>query len=216
MGAQCDQDYLARLYFFDCYGGRRFIQVCVRSLRCRQRFRHRSFRGRPDRRHQAISGDAHESGPVARRRLRFSCTRFSCTRDTELAKANDVAVELLARISPAIVTPDIVSRHWQEIRPSRSSADENSKGEAQTGEKRTHDQQTSVGTGSAGLPTGRVRRISLGIQPPNRLPPLAVIGSTAARGTVRDTSRARRRDSRTAGLSRTAAPGQPRRTRCRA
>ena len=33
--------------------------------------------------------------------------------DTELAKANDVAVELLARISPAIVTPDIVSRHWQ-------------------------------------------------------------------------------------------------------
>ena len=37
--------------------------------------------------------------------------------DTELAKANDAAVELLARISPAIVTPDIVSRHWQESVP---------------------------------------------------------------------------------------------------
>jgi len=36
---------------------------------------------------------------------------------TELAKANDVAVELLARISPAIITPDIVSRHWQESVP---------------------------------------------------------------------------------------------------
>ena len=103
MGAQCDQDYLARLYFFDCYGGRRFIQVCVRSLRCRQRFRHRSFRGRPDRRHQAISGDA---APVS-----------LTPDDTELAKANDAAVELLARISPAIVTPDIVSRHWQESVP---------------------------------------------------------------------------------------------------
>jgi len=34
--------------------------------------------------------------------------------DTELAKANDLAVELLTRISPAIVTPDIVSRHRQE------------------------------------------------------------------------------------------------------
>jgi hypothetical protein len=33
--------------------------------------------------------------------------------DTELAKANDAAVELLARISPAIVAPDIVCRHWQ-------------------------------------------------------------------------------------------------------
>lgn len=37
--------------------------------------------------------------------------------DTGLAKANDAAVELLARISPAIVTPDIVSRHWQESVP---------------------------------------------------------------------------------------------------
>ncbi|UPJ51034.1 hypothetical protein IVB30_06640 [Bradyrhizobium sp. 200] len=36
---------------------------------------------------------------------------------TELAKANDVAVELLSRISPAIVPPDIVSRHWQESVP---------------------------------------------------------------------------------------------------
>jgi hypothetical protein len=37
--------------------------------------------------------------------------------DTELAKTNDIAVELLSRISPAIVTPDIVSRHWQESVP---------------------------------------------------------------------------------------------------
>jgi hypothetical protein len=37
--------------------------------------------------------------------------------DAELAKANEAAVELLARISPAIVTPDIVSRHWQESVP---------------------------------------------------------------------------------------------------
>jgi len=37
--------------------------------------------------------------------------------DTELAKTNDIAVELLSRISPAIVTPDIVSRHWQESAP---------------------------------------------------------------------------------------------------
>jgi hypothetical protein len=37
--------------------------------------------------------------------------------DAELAKANEAAVELLARISPAIVTPDIVSRHWQEAAP---------------------------------------------------------------------------------------------------
>lgn len=37
--------------------------------------------------------------------------------DTELAKTNDIAVELLSRISPAIVTPDIVNRHWQESPP---------------------------------------------------------------------------------------------------
>jgi hypothetical protein len=37
--------------------------------------------------------------------------------DTELAKTNEAAVELLSRISPAIVTPDIVSRHWQESVP---------------------------------------------------------------------------------------------------
>ena len=37
--------------------------------------------------------------------------------DTELAKANDAAVELLARISPAIVAPDIVSRPWPEAAP---------------------------------------------------------------------------------------------------
>jgi hypothetical protein len=37
--------------------------------------------------------------------------------DTELAKANDLAVELLSRISPAIVRPDIVSRHRQEATP---------------------------------------------------------------------------------------------------
>ncbi|MEH2552159.1 hypothetical protein V1283_008804 [Bradyrhizobium sp. AZCC 2262] len=37
--------------------------------------------------------------------------------DTELAKTNDIAVELLSRISPAIVTPDIVSRHWPESAP---------------------------------------------------------------------------------------------------
>jgi hypothetical protein len=37
--------------------------------------------------------------------------------DTELAKTNDIAVELLSRISPAIVTPDIVSRRWQESAP---------------------------------------------------------------------------------------------------
>jgi hypothetical protein len=44
--------------------------------------------------------------------------------DTELAKTNDIAAELLSRISPAIVTPDIVGRHWREsaasvIRPTR-------------------------------------------------------------------------------------------------
>jgi hypothetical protein len=37
--------------------------------------------------------------------------------DTELAKTNDNAVELLARISPAIVTPDTASRHWQQSAP---------------------------------------------------------------------------------------------------
>jgi hypothetical protein len=37
--------------------------------------------------------------------------------DTELAKANEAAVELLSRISPAIVAPEIVSRHWQESVP---------------------------------------------------------------------------------------------------
>jgi hypothetical protein len=41
-----------------------------------------------------------------------------------LAKTNDIAVELLSRISPALVTPDIVGRHWREsaasvIRPTR-------------------------------------------------------------------------------------------------
>jgi hypothetical protein len=42
---------------------------------------------------------------------------FPAPDDTELAKANNAAVELLARISPAIVTPDIVSRHWLESIP---------------------------------------------------------------------------------------------------
>lgn len=37
--------------------------------------------------------------------------------DAELAKANEAAVELLSRISPAIVAPEIVSRHWQEPVP---------------------------------------------------------------------------------------------------
>ena len=37
--------------------------------------------------------------------------------DTELAKADEAAVELLSRISPAIVAPEIVSRHWQESVP---------------------------------------------------------------------------------------------------
>ena len=42
---------------------------------------------------------------------------FPAPVDAELTKANDAAVELLARISPAIVTPDIVSRHWQVSAP---------------------------------------------------------------------------------------------------
>jgi len=37
--------------------------------------------------------------------------------DTELAKANEAAVELLARISPAITAPELVSRNWQEAAP---------------------------------------------------------------------------------------------------
>lgn len=37
--------------------------------------------------------------------------------DAELAKANEAAVELLARISPAITAPEIVSRNWQEAVP---------------------------------------------------------------------------------------------------
>lgn len=166
MGALSDQDYLARLYISNYFGRRRFVQVCVRPLRCRQRFRYRFFRSQPDRRLNDSSGHFDESRTVACRQ-RFSCTRCFRIGEGRLYRSNIAASDITDDGDTGCHWPT----HARGCR-SRSSADENSKSQTQTAETRCRRQQIPAGRGSEGLRIGRVRCISLGIQPANRLPRL--------------------------------------------
>ena len=93
VGALSDQDYLARLYISNYFGRRNFIQVCVRPLRCRQRFRYRSFRSQPNCRLNDSSGHFDESRTVACRQ-RFSCTRCFRIGEGRLYRGNIVASDI--------------------------------------------------------------------------------------------------------------------------
>ena len=75
VGAQCDQDYLARLYVFDHHGRCRFIQVSFRSFRRRQRFGYCPSGAKPTHNLKGRSGHSDESRSTAGRRLLGSCTR---------------------------------------------------------------------------------------------------------------------------------------------
>ena len=93
VGALSDQDYLARLYISNYFGRRRFIQVCVRPLRCRQRFRYRFFRSQPNRRLNDSSGYFDESRTVACRQ-RLSCTRCFRIGEGRLYRSNIAASDI--------------------------------------------------------------------------------------------------------------------------
>ena len=185
MGAQCDQDYLAWLYFFDYFGRRRFIQVCIRPFRRRQCFRYRHFGG--------------QTGPSVRRPLQDTLTkaerlpgrqrlsRTQCRRIGEHCLPRNRALE---RTPPAIVTPDVVDRQTvvddrrllidrhvvvagaRRAAPPVVRQTRIRKTQAQAAEARCCRQQIPPPADFEELPVGRVRCISLRTQFADWLPQL--------------------------------------------